>query len=139
MPDPCEASKHSSASLRRCERQYRPSQSARATSERSAYALQNVSTASVATRKRQPPPRAENPRLSPKTHRPNGDAKREPPEGEPQSLETVGRELGLTRERARQLQVQALKQLETELADLAPVQTATAGAAQAREGERVPA
>ncbi len=44
--------------------------------------------------------------------------------GEPQSLETVGRELGLTRERVRQLQVQALKQLETELADLAPMQTA---------------
>jgi RNA polymerase primary sigma factor len=45
-------------------------------------------------------------------------------QGEPQSLETVGRELGLTRERVRQLQVQALKRLETELADLAPVQTA---------------
>jgi RNA polymerase primary sigma factor len=60
-------------------------------------------------------------------------------QGEPQSLETVGRELGLTRERVRQLQVQALTRLETELADLAPVQTATAGAAQAREGERVPA
>jgi RNA polymerase primary sigma factor len=45
-------------------------------------------------------------------------------QGEPQSLETVGRELGLTRERVRQLQVQALKQLETELADLAPMQTA---------------
>jgi RNA polymerase primary sigma factor len=44
--------------------------------------------------------------------------------GEPQSLETVGRELGLTRERVRQLQVQALNQLETELADLAPMQTA---------------
>jgi RNA polymerase primary sigma factor len=60
-------------------------------------------------------------------------------QGEPQSLETVGRELGLTRERVRQLQVRALKQLETELADLAPVQTAVAGAAQAREAERVPA
>ena len=47
-------------------------------------------------------------------------------QGEPQSLETVGRELGLTRERVRQLQVQALKQLETELADLAPMQTAAA-------------
>jgi RNA polymerase nonessential primary-like sigma factor len=45
-------------------------------------------------------------------------------ECEPQSLETVGCELGLTRERVRQLQVQALKRLETELADLAPVQTA---------------
>jgi len=44
-------------------------------------------------------------------------------QGEPQSLETVARELGLTRERVRQLQVQALKRLETELADLAPVQT----------------
>ena len=45
-------------------------------------------------------------------------------QGEPESLETVGRELGLTRERVRQLQVQALKRLETELADLAPMQTA---------------
>ncbi len=43
-------------------------------------------------------------------------------QGEPQTLETVGRELRLTRERVRQLEVQALKQLETELADLAPVQ-----------------
>jgi RNA polymerase primary sigma factor len=60
-------------------------------------------------------------------------------QGEPQSLETVGRELGLTRERVRQLQVQALKRLETELADLAPMQTAAARAAQAREAERVPA
>ena len=60
-------------------------------------------------------------------------------QGEPQSLETVGRGLGLTRERVRQLQVQALKQLETELADLAPVQTAAACTAQAREAERVPA
>jgi len=60
-------------------------------------------------------------------------------QGEPQSLETVACELGLTRERVRQLQVQALKRLETELADLAPVQRALAGAAQAREAERVPA
>jgi len=45
-------------------------------------------------------------------------------QGEPQTLETVGRELGLTRERVHQLEAQALKQLETELADLAPVQTA---------------
>src|SRR5439155_20255694 len=60
-------------------------------------------------------------------------------QGEPQTLETVGRQLGLTRERVRQLQVQALKQLATELADLAPVQTAVAGAAQASEAERVPA
>ena len=60
-------------------------------------------------------------------------------QGEPQTLETVGRELGLTRERVRQLEVQALKQLETELADLAPMQTAAAGAAQAREPERVSA
>ena len=59
--------------------------------------------------------------------------------GEPQSLEAVGRELGLTRERVRQLQVQALKQLETELADLAPVPTAAPRAAQAREAERVSA
>jgi hypothetical protein len=60
--------------------------------------------------------------------------------GEPQSLETVGRELGrLTHERVRQLQVQALKQLETELADLAPVPTAAPRAAQAREAERVSA
>ena len=60
-------------------------------------------------------------------------------QGEPKSLETVGRELGLTRERVRQLQVQALRQLETELADLAPIQTAAAGAAQARAAARVPA
>ena len=60
-------------------------------------------------------------------------------QGEPQTLETVGRGLGLTRERVRQLEVQALKQLERELADLAPVQTVAAGAAQAREAERVPA
>jgi RNA polymerase primary sigma factor len=60
-------------------------------------------------------------------------------QGEPQSLETVGRGLGLTRERVRQLQVQALKQLETELADLAPVQTAAPGAAQAPEPQQVPA
>ena len=60
-------------------------------------------------------------------------------QGEPQTLETVGRELGLTRERVRQLQVQALKQLETELADLAPMQTAAARAAHARKAERVPA
>jgi RNA polymerase primary sigma factor len=60
-------------------------------------------------------------------------------QGEPQTLDTVGRELGLTRERVRQLQVQALKQLKTDLADLAPVQTAAAGAAQAREAERIPA
>jgi len=60
--------------------------------------------------------------------------------GEPQSLETVGRELGrLTHERVRQLQVQALKQLETELADLAPVPTTAPRAAQAREAERVSA
>jgi hypothetical protein len=39
----------------------------------------------------------------------------------------------------RQLEVQALKQLETELADLAPVQAAAAGAAQALVAERIPA
>jgi len=60
-------------------------------------------------------------------------------QGEPQTLETVGRELGLTRERVRQLEVQALKQLETELADLAPVQAAAAGEAQALVAERIPA
>ena len=60
-------------------------------------------------------------------------------QGEPQSLETVGRGLGLTRERVRQLQVQALKRLEAELADFAPVPTSAAGAARAREAERVPA
>ena len=60
-------------------------------------------------------------------------------QGERQTLETVGRELGLTRERVRQLEVQALKQLETELADLAPVQAAAAGAAQALVAERIPA
>jgi RNA polymerase primary sigma factor len=60
-------------------------------------------------------------------------------QGEPRTLETVGRELGLTRERVRQLEVQALKQLKTELADLAPVQAAAAGAAQAPVAERIPA
>jgi hypothetical protein len=37
------------------------------------------------------------------------------------------------------LQVQALKRLEPEFADLAPVQSALAGTAQAREAGRVPA
>ena len=60
-------------------------------------------------------------------------------ECEAQSLETVASELGLTRERVRQLQVQALKRLETEFADFAPVQSALAGTAQAREAGRVPA
>jgi RNA polymerase primary sigma factor len=59
-------------------------------------------------------------------------------QGEPQSLETVGRELGLTRERVRQLQVQALKRLETELADLAPVQTAPRVPAQGRPAVAAP-
>ena len=58
---------------------------------------------------------------------------------EPQSLETIASELGLTRERVRQLQVQALKRLETEFADFAPLQTAQVGTAQAREAERAPA
>jgi len=58
---------------------------------------------------------------------------------EPQSLETVASELGLTRERVRQLQVQALKRLEPEFADFAPVQGALAGTAQAGEAGRVPA
>jgi RNA polymerase primary sigma factor len=56
---------------------------------------------------------------------------------EPQSLETVASELGLTRERVRQLQVQALKRLEPEFADFAPVQSALAGTAQAREAQSV--
>ena len=58
---------------------------------------------------------------------------------EPQSLETIACELGLTRERVRQLQVQALKRLEPEFADLAPVQSPLAGTAQAREAGQVPA
>ena len=58
---------------------------------------------------------------------------------EPQSLETVASELGLTRERVRQLQVQALKQLEAEFADFAPLQSALASTPQAREAGRVPA
>ena len=58
---------------------------------------------------------------------------------EPQSLETIASELGLTRERVRQLQVQALKRLEPGFADLAPVQSALAGTAQAREAGRAPA
>ena len=50
-------------------------------------------------------------------------------QGEPQSLERVGRGLGLTRERVRQLQVQALKRLEAEFADFAPLQSALTGTA----------
>ena len=39
-------------------------------------------------------------------------------EGEPASLERIGKELGLTRERVRQLEGDALHRLETELAGL---------------------
>jgi RNA polymerase sigma factor (sigma-70 family) len=37
-------------------------------------------------------------------------------DGDPQSLEAIGRELGLSRERIRQLEVEALAKLESELA-----------------------
>ncbi len=40
-------------------------------------------------------------------------------DGEPQSLEAIGRELGLTRERVRQLELESLEKLERNLADLA--------------------
>ena len=39
-------------------------------------------------------------------------------EGEPQPLETIGKQLGVSRERIRQLETQALARLEGELADL---------------------
>ena len=38
-------------------------------------------------------------------------------DGEPHSLEAIGRELGITRERVRQLEQEALAKLEHELAD----------------------
>jgi RNA polymerase primary sigma factor len=41
-------------------------------------------------------------------------------DGEPQSLEAIGKELGLTRERVRQLEAQAFKSLSGSLAGLAP-------------------
>jgi RNA polymerase primary sigma factor len=40
-------------------------------------------------------------------------------DGEPQSLEAIGRELGITRERVRQLELESLEKLERNLADLA--------------------
>ena len=40
-------------------------------------------------------------------------------DGEPQSLEAIGRELGITRERVRQLEIESLAKLEDNLADLA--------------------
>jgi RNA polymerase primary sigma factor len=40
-------------------------------------------------------------------------------DGEPQSLEAIGRELGITRERVRQLEIESLEKLERNLADLA--------------------
>jgi RNA polymerase primary sigma factor len=39
-------------------------------------------------------------------------------EGEPQTLEAIGRQLGISRERIRQLETKALARLEGELADL---------------------
>ena len=39
-------------------------------------------------------------------------------DGEPQSLEAIGRELGLTRERIRQLETKALRKLQDQLAEL---------------------
>ncbi len=40
-------------------------------------------------------------------------------DGEPQSLEAIGKEVGLTRERVRQLETQAFARLQTELAGIA--------------------
>ena len=40
-------------------------------------------------------------------------------DGEPQSLEAIGRELGITRERVRQLEIESLAKLEDNLVDLA--------------------
>ena len=50
-------------------------------------------------------------------------------DGEPRSLEAIGRELGLTRERVRQLEAAALATLERELADLAAADDELASAA----------
>ena len=41
------------------------------------------------------------------------------PDGEPQSLEAIGKEVGLTRERVRQLETQAFARLQNELAGIA--------------------
>ena len=40
-------------------------------------------------------------------------------DGEPQSLEAIGKEVGLTRERVRQLETQAFARLQNELAGIA--------------------
>ena len=40
-------------------------------------------------------------------------------DGEPHSLEAIGKELGLTRERVRQLETQAFARLQNELAGIA--------------------
>ena len=39
--------------------------------------------------------------------------------GEPTALEAIGKELGITRERVRQLEAEALETLETQLAEAA--------------------
>jgi RNA polymerase primary sigma factor len=52
-------------------------------------------------------------------------------DGDPQSLEAIGRELGLSRERIRQLEGQALDKLEDELAGLAAEEAAEDELAQA--------
>jgi RNA polymerase primary sigma factor len=46
--------------------------------------------------------------------------------GEPQSLEAIGKELGLTRERIRQLEAEAMRRLESELAGIADEELANA-------------
>jgi RNA polymerase primary sigma factor len=47
-------------------------------------------------------------------------------DGEPQSLEAIGKTLGLTRERIRQLETEALRRLTTELAGIADEDLASA-------------